>query len=141
MTGLCECVSVAGPLLGGGHSLLQARHGFALDNLISADVVLANGTAVTASSDTNPDLFWALKGAGHNFGIVTSMQLKVYDIQSNWNVNVFIFTNDKLETVLKIVNQIDCDPNRPTNLVLEGVVTRIPNVDPENVSPLSQTSR
>lgn len=128
-------------MLGGGHSLLQARHGFALDNLISADVVLANGTAVTASSDTNPDLFWALKGAGHNFGIVTSMQLKVYDIQSNWNVNVFIFTNDKLETVLKIVNELDCDPNRPTNLVLEGVVTRIPNVDPENVSPISHTSR
>lgn len=147
---LCECVSVVGPLLGGGHSMLQGRHGYALDNVVSAQVVLANGTAVTASKSSNPDLFWALrgkrcadprrnstdgsrKGAGHNFGIVTSAQIKVYDIPSNWTVHTFFYNNDKLEAVLNVVNEIESDAGRPANMVISGVGKRIPPMDPLNV--------
>jgi FAD/FMN-containing dehydrogenase len=116
--------------------MLQARHGYALDNLVSARVILANGTAVTASSSINPDLFWALRGAGHSFGIVTSLQLNVYDVPSNWTVNTFIYSSDKLEAILDMVNKVDGDPLRPVNLVISGVGTRIPPMDPRNVNAL-----
>ncbi|KAF1977347.1 hypothetical protein BU23DRAFT_564869 [Bimuria novae-zelandiae CBS 107.79] len=112
--------------------MLQARHGLAVDGLVSARVVLANGTAVTASSTSHPDLFWALKGAGHNFGILTSLQLKVYDIQSNWTVHAFIYSTDKLEAVLDVVNAVDGNATRPVNLVIAGVSLRILDIDPNN---------
>ncbi|KAF2642572.1 hypothetical protein P280DRAFT_516350 [Massarina eburnea CBS 473.64] len=57
--------------------MLQAKHGSALDNIVSARVVLYKGTVITASATSNLDLFWALRGAGHNTGIVASMQLKM----------------------------------------------------------------
>ena len=131
---LCECVSVVGPMLSGGHSMLQARHGFALDNLVSARVILANGTAVTASSSSNPDLYWALRGAGQSFGIVTSVKIKVYDIPSNWTISTFIYKSDKLESLLDLVNKMDSEATRPANMVLTGVSTRIPPMDPTNVN-------
>lgn len=136
---LCECVSVVGPMLAGGHSMLQARHGYALDNLVSARVVLANGTAVTASSASNPDLYWALRGAGQSFGIVTSVKMKVYDIPSNWTISTFIFKSNKLETLLDLVNKMDSEKTRPANLVISGVATRIPPMDPSNVNALPPT--
>ncbi|KAL5422518.1 hypothetical protein PMIN06_002054 [Paraphaeosphaeria minitans] len=129
---LCECTSVAGPMLAGGHSMLQARHGYTLDDLVSARVILANGTAVTASSSSNPDLFWALRGAGQSFGVVTSLQLKLYDVPSTWTISTFIYTSDKLEAVLDAVNKVDSDATRSPNLVLSGVGKRIPPMDPEN---------
>ncbi|OAG12219.1 FAD-binding domain-containing protein [Paraphaeosphaeria sporulosa] len=129
---LCECTSIAGPMLAGGHSMLQARHGYTLDNLVSARVILANGTAVTASSSSNSDLFWALRGAGQSFGIVTSLQLNVYDIPSTWTISTFIYRSDKLEAVLDAVNKLDGDAMRSQNLVINGVGTRIPPMDPQN---------
>lgn len=114
--------------------MLQARHGFAVDNLVSARVVLANGTAVTASSTSHPDLFWAMKGAGHNFGIVTSLQVNVYEIRQNWTAYAFIYSSKQLEAVLDVVDKVDGNATRPANLVVYGVITRIPNFDPENVS-------
>jgi hypothetical protein len=130
VTGLCECVSVIGPLLGGGHSYLQNQHGFALDNLESARVVLANGTLAEASPQ-NPDLFWALRGAGHNFGVVTSFQMKVYDIPDNdqWTIFSFMFKQDQLEALYKLVNTIDDPATRPGKLMLTGVFVRIPDMD------------
>jgi FAD/FMN-containing dehydrogenase len=64
-------------MLGGGHGLLQGHYDLLADNLISARMVLANGTAVTVSSESNPDLFWAIRGAGHNFGIVTEFEYNI----------------------------------------------------------------
>ncbi|PVH95066.1 FAD-binding domain-containing protein [Periconia macrospinosa] len=132
VTGLCECVSVAGPLLGGGHSILQASHGFAADNLVSARVVLYNGTVVTASEKKNPDLFWGLRGAGHNFGIVASLKVKTHPIQKTWTTASFFFTQEKLEALLELVNRVDEAADRSPNLVLLGVITRIPPLDPKN---------
>ncbi|KAL4976005.1 hypothetical protein BDW66DRAFT_151352 [Aspergillus desertorum] len=77
--GLCECVSIMSPLLGGGHSVLQGDHGFAAGNLVSARVALHDGTVVTASATENEDLFWGLRGAGYNLGIVLEFEIKAYD--------------------------------------------------------------
>jgi len=114
--------------------MLQAKHGFSLDNIVSARVILANGTAVTASSTQNKDLFWALRGAGHNFGIVSSMVLNVYDIQKNWTVYSLIFTQDKMEQLFALVNDVDSRPTRPSNMFLTGVGVRIAAIDQNDVS-------
>ncbi|KAB2104140.1 hypothetical protein AG0111_0g7602 [Alternaria gaisen] len=133
VTGLSACVSVAGPLLGGGHSLLQNQHGYSLDGLVSARVVLASGKVVEASRTTNADLFWALEGAGHNFGIVTSLEVQTYDIPSNWTVYSLVFTTDKVEALFRLINEFE-EPamKRPAKLALTGVFVRIPAVDPIN---------
>ena len=58
----------------------MGKHGFACDNLLSADVVTADGTLITASADEHPDLFWALKGGGGNFGVVTSLEFQLHPV-------------------------------------------------------------
>ena len=71
-------VGVGGLTLHGGYGLSSRLHGLTLDNLLSANVVLANSSVVTASSTSSPDLFWALRGAGAAFGIVTEFKFKTY---------------------------------------------------------------
>ena len=140
VTGLAECVSVAGPLIGGGHSLLQGQYGYALDGLVSARVVLASGRLVEVSRTKNADLFWALRGAGHNFGIVTSLKVKTYNVPGTWTVHSMIFATDKLEALFELVNEFERPSSkRPSKLALTGVFVRIPTADAVNVCQASPT--
>jgi FAD/FMN-containing dehydrogenase len=130
------------PVLGGGHGWLQGRYGNLADNLLSARLVLGNGTTITVSATENEDLWWGLRGAGHNFGIVASIEYKIYDRTpetDTWAYHEFIFSQDKLEDVYALANGLLRSPTYtpPPELSQYTYVLRIPDLDPNMVSIIS----
>ncbi|KAK3376323.1 hypothetical protein B0T24DRAFT_591999 [Lasiosphaeria ovina] len=129
---LCQCVGVAGSSIGGGVGVFMGSYCLGPDQIVSARVVLANGTAVTASPEPHADLLWALKGAGHNFGIVTELQLRVFDNtgKTDWSSALLVFTQDKLEALFRQLNaQL---PRQPSHLSFDVLIVRDPSADAEN---------
>ena len=117
-SGSCACVGLIGSALGGGMGRYQGFYGLLQDNIISADLVLGDGTTVTVSESSNSDLFWGFRGAGHNFGIVTRFDLKIFDSPVNdWYFARFIFTQDKLETFVTKLNDMMGNGTQPKELM------------------------
>ncbi|KAL8994704.1 MAG: hypothetical protein Q9169_005389 [Polycauliona sp. 2 TL-2023] len=104
-SGGCKCVSVLGPALGGGHTLQQGQHGLIMDHFVSLNIVLANGSAINVDADSHPDLWWAVRGAGHNFGIVTSFDSKIWrDDSKKYSARTYQFSGSSLDALLEQVD-------------------------------------
>jgi hypothetical protein len=78
----CPTVGVAGLTLGGGEGFLMSKYGAACDNLLSAELVSADGKLLKASATSNPDLFWAIRGGGGNFGIATALEYQLHSVNT-----------------------------------------------------------
>ncbi|KAL8936848.1 MAG: hypothetical protein Q9216_004715 [Gyalolechia sp. 2 TL-2023] len=104
-TGSCTCTSLLGPALGGGFNRYQGLHGLMLDNILSLTLVTANGTLLTTSPTQHPDLFWAMRGAGHNFGIVTSVEYRIFEDETPvWWAGTLVFEKESLDDVFRLLS-------------------------------------
>jgi hypothetical protein len=100
VTGPVASVGMTGLTLGGGYGPLSARHGLALDNMLGATVVLADGRHVVTDASENPDLFWALRGGGGNFGVVTSLHIRLHPMRMLL-AGIILFQWSDAEAVLR----------------------------------------
>src|SRR3954451_617048 len=99
--GLVSTTGVGGFTLGGGIGWLMRRLGLACDNVIPADVVTADGEAVHASADENADLYWALRGGGGNFGVVTSFEYSLHPVGPTVAGGLLFYGGDESKAVLR----------------------------------------
>lgn len=80
--GSCPTVGVAGYALGGGESSLTPKLGYGCDSIVGLEVVMASGTVLNAHAGEKPDLFWAMRGAGANFGVATAIEFQLYPVEN-----------------------------------------------------------
>lgn len=99
--GVVSDTGVGGLTLGGGLSWFRRKAGMSIDNLIGADIVLADGSYLHASNFENQDLFWALKGGGGNFGIVTSFHFKLYELGPEVMMAACLYPRSEAEKAMK----------------------------------------
>ena len=127
VSGVISTTGVAGLTLGGGHGYLTRKYGLTIDNLISADVVLANGKLVHANENENADLFWALRGGGGNFGVVTCFEYRLNPVK-NVIAGPLFWPIDQLETTMKWYR--DWLPEMPDDLYAFYLVGEVAAGDP-----------
>ncbi|KAF6834732.1 FAD binding domain-containing protein [Colletotrichum musicola] len=121
LTGNCNCVGAIGAMLGGGFGNLMGEVGQGVDTILSMRVVVASGDIIDVSPDCNPDLFWAMRGAGPNFGIVTSATVRARpatDEERTAFMTTIIFTGDKVAEVAQAVEDLPLTPEQVVFLIL-----------------------
>ncbi|KAJ8061829.1 hypothetical protein OCU04_009621 [Sclerotinia nivalis] len=104
--GTVNHTGIGGLTLGGGFGYLTPKYGLVIDNLLEAEVVLADGRIVTCSEYQEPDLFWAIRGAGIGFGVATSFTYRLYPQPNRVWGGLLIFPREKLEAIVSFANTI-----------------------------------
>lgn len=99
--GINSTTGIAGLTLGGGFGWLTRQYGLTIDNLLSADVVTADGKTIKASENENPDLFWAIRGGGGNFGVVTRFEFRLHEVEKEIFAGLIVFPFHQSEQILK----------------------------------------
>jgi FAD/FMN-containing dehydrogenase len=125
--GIVSTTGVAGLTLGGGTGYLTRKHGLTIDNLVEVDVVLADGRFVTASASQHADLFWALRGGGGNFGVVTSFVFQAHPVSTVYAGPVFW---DAVHAKAVMRAYRDFLPTAPEELGLFVGLKTVPSMDP-----------
>lgn len=125
--GVVPTVGIAGLTLGGGWGNLHARYGLAIDNVIAADVVTAEGELLTASASENSDLFWGLRGGSGNFGVVTSLEYRLHPVGPVFGGAVF-YPATMAKKVLHFWREFAAQS--PDELVTQGGSFHLPDGTP-----------
>ncbi len=125
--GTVSMVGLAGLSLGGGYSPLAPRYGLAADNLLGVQLVLADGRVVTADESTNPDLFWAVRGGGGNFGVVTAMRIRMHPVATVVS-GAIVFQWSRAESVLR--DHSELSSSAPDELGMVGGIFRTQDGEP-----------
>ncbi|MEF8901591.1 MAG: FAD-binding oxidoreductase [Halovenus sp.] len=126
--GLVSTTGVAGLTLGGGQGYLARKHGLTIDNLVGADVVTADGDLVHASAEENPDLFWALRGGGGNFGVVTSFEFQLHEVGPEVLAGPVFHPYEDAREALRFYREFTADA--PAELACYALVVHVPPEPP-----------
>jgi FAD/FMN-containing dehydrogenase len=104
--GVVSSTGIAGLTLGGGLGWLMGKHGLALDNLLSADIVTAEGRILEASANENPDLFWAVRGGGGNFGVAAALEYRLHRVGPSIMGGLVAYPFDRARDVLRFFREV-----------------------------------
>lgn len=127
VSGIISTTGVGGLTLGGGHGYLTRKYGLTIDNLLECEVVLADGSIVTANEQENQDLFWALRGGGGNFGVVTSFKFQLHPVDTV-HAGPVLYAMDDAEQALKAYREFL--PNAPEDVYAFFTFMTVPPVEP-----------
>ena len=130
--GVVSRTGIAGLTLSGGMGWLRRKHGLSCDNLISAQIVTADGRLVTASDDENADLFWAIRGGGGNFGVVTSFEYRLHPVGPEVFVCFVLYPAERACAVLRFCERyLDDAPQELAPIAILGRVSNAGDFPPE----------
>ncbi|MGH3671683.1 MAG: FAD-binding oxidoreductase [Pseudonocardiaceae bacterium] len=116
--GLIGHTGVGGLTLGGGMGWLTRRFGLSIDSLVSAEIVVADGRVLRAAGDENPDLFWALRGGGGNFGVVTSFEFRLHEVDPMVQFGLFFWPLEQGSQALRLAREVIVDMSLGLNAVV-----------------------
>ena len=134
--GLVSHTGVGGLTLGGGMGWLTRKFGLSIDNLVSAEVVTADARVLRVAADEHPDLFWAIRGGGGNFGVVTSFEFELHEVDPMVQFGMFFWPVDQGPEVLRLAAEITAAMPGEINAVLAAV-----NAPPGAVRPAAASPR
>lgn len=133
-SGTVSHTGVGGLTLGGGQGWLTRRHGLSVDNLTGAEVVLADGSVVWADECSHPDLFWALRGGGGNFGVVTTFEFALHEVGPIVHLGFLFWALDQGVEAFRAIREIVADlPPEFAVMIVAADAPPAPFVPPEHV--------
>lgn len=133
--GTVNHTGIGGLTLGGGYGWLSGKYGLVIDNLLAVQMVLADGSIVTASDSENPDLFWAVRGAGQGFGVAVEFTYRAYEQKSPVWAGLLMFLPSKLDELVEAANQVYATMGENSGLFL-GIANPPPAFQPMLLAPL-----
>ena len=119
--GMVGHTGVGGLTLGGGMGWLTRKHGLSIDNLVSAEVVTADGRILRADSDENPDLFWAIRGGGGNFGVVTEFEFALHPVGPMIQVALMFWSLEQGKEYFRVARDVCASLPPEVNVIIGGI--------------------